>query len=290
MGARFLQDSIERQFGVLIVDDEADVRESLQILLETSGLKCFEAESAASGFQTLEKNLVEVDVVLADIVMPGESGLKMIERIHRSAYDVPVIILSGFADREITRAALKLGVFDMVEKPYSSDRLIDIVKEAIRVSNDQELLAEDDSLSREAAELAALRFKDKSGVKKKVRSPAQDTFWQMANGQIMFCLGSVEVLSGTKEVSVMTQELGYIFRVVSTLYSSNQIKEKKLFYDLFCLLNDFVACLRVDYQLVSIEDIKLLKEGLKLAKAQILGLGPDVDTYLNKLQKHLEEN
>ncbi len=100
---------------VLVVDDEAPIREVLIEFLTDHG---YEAHGAANGKQAL--SLIESlrpQVVLLDVSMPGISGLEVLESLRGRAPAPAVIMISGHADQDIALKALELGAYDFIQKP-----------------------------------------------------------------------------------------------------------------------------------------------------------------------------
>ena len=114
---------------VSIVDDDFDLRESLSLLLRANGLKVITYPSA-------EKYLEEYDsgrhgCVIADMRMPGMSGLDLYNQISESTPHPPVIILTAYGEEIIAESA-KLGVVvAIIEKPYKFENLLQSIHEAI---------------------------------------------------------------------------------------------------------------------------------------------------------------
>ena len=114
---------------ILIVDDESEIRSSLQGVLEDEGYKSILAESAEDCLATLSRK--PVDVVLLDIWLPGMDGLEALERIVAMDDPPEVIMISGHGNIETAVRATKLGAFDFLEKPLSIDRTLIVLKNAI---------------------------------------------------------------------------------------------------------------------------------------------------------------
>ena len=119
---------------ILIVDDLSIFREPITMALESSG---FRAISAASGHQALEeiqKNISPFDLFLIDYSMPGMSGVELIEKIKIDPAwrNIPIIMLTDIAEKEVVSKAISLGVSDYVLKSsFSLDILIDKVKNIV---------------------------------------------------------------------------------------------------------------------------------------------------------------
>jgi len=113
---------------ILIVDDEAGIRQSLKGVLEDEGYKAAVADSGEACLEMLEKRAFEV--VLLDIWLPGMDGLETLEKI-KAAEDAPeVIMISGHGTIETAVRATKLGAFDFLEKPLSLEKTLILVKNA----------------------------------------------------------------------------------------------------------------------------------------------------------------
>ncbi len=120
-------------YTVLVVDDDARVRQSLRRFLEDEGHDVLESPNAAHAYTTLERQ--KVDAVLLDIRMPGEHGLDALVRIREQAPDTAVIIVSGEGTVEHALQAGQRGAFDFIEKPVQDpQRLSDTLAEAVRVT------------------------------------------------------------------------------------------------------------------------------------------------------------
>ena len=125
-GNRATEDSLaERSTRVLIAEDEPHIRRVLLTLLETVG---FDVEAVADGDAALEflEGPEPFDLVLADIMMPGASGLQVLARAreldHRA--ETPVVILTAKGQDVDREAAFDLGASDFITKPFSPKKLI----------------------------------------------------------------------------------------------------------------------------------------------------------------------
>lgn len=122
-----MSESLTDNRAVVVVDDDAAVRDSLKRLIESVGLATLAYESAD---QLLEENgaaLASAGCMLLDIRMPGMSGLELQERLSARGITTPVIIISGHGDVPIAVRAMKAGAVDFIEKPFSDQHLLDQV-------------------------------------------------------------------------------------------------------------------------------------------------------------------
>jgi len=113
---------------VLIVEDDADIREGVRILLESENYSVLEAENGRQGLELLDEN---IDLVILDIMMPGMSGLRTCEEI-RKVSNVPVLFLTAKAQESDKLIGLMAGGDDYLPKPFSYAELLGRVKALTR--------------------------------------------------------------------------------------------------------------------------------------------------------------
>ena len=139
---RSASDSMPAALKILIVDDEAGIRESLSSILRDEG---YHAEALASGEEALQRAAGgDIDIVLLDIWLASMDGLETLSRLQALPRPPAVIIISGHGNIETAVRATKLGAFDFVEKPLSLERIILLVRNAAL----QRLLEEENNLLR----------------------------------------------------------------------------------------------------------------------------------------------
>jgi two-component system, NtrC family, response regulator AtoC len=113
---------------VLVVDDEESVRESFHLVLDDD----FEVLVAADGARALDLvRTSQVDVVLLDIRMPDMDGIEVLERIKASDDSIEVILVTAVKTVKTAVAAMKLGAFDYLTKPFEDDELLSLVRRAV---------------------------------------------------------------------------------------------------------------------------------------------------------------
>jgi putative two-component system response regulator len=114
---------------VMVVDDDPYVLESVAMLLSVSG---FEVHSFANGFDALaELEHSPPHVVLTDVNMPHITGIELLEKIHEIDRDIPVILMTAYAELEMAVSAIKKGAFDFIIKPFKPHYLIHSVEKGI---------------------------------------------------------------------------------------------------------------------------------------------------------------
>ncbi len=114
---------------LLIVDDEAGIRESLSSILREEG---YYVETAGSAEEALERSASgEIEVILLDVWLPGMDGLEALSRLQAMPRPPVVIMVSGHGTIETAVRATKLGAFDFIEKPLSLEKVIVLVRNAV---------------------------------------------------------------------------------------------------------------------------------------------------------------
>jgi DNA-binding response OmpR family regulator len=114
---------------ILLVDDERDIREPLASYLIKNGLRVTRSENAAAARQHLAA--YSIDLVLLDIMMPGEDGLALAGFI-RATSGIPIILLTAKAEETDRIVGLELGADDYVTKPFSPRELLARIKSVLR--------------------------------------------------------------------------------------------------------------------------------------------------------------
>jgi DNA-binding NtrC family response regulator len=106
---------------LLVVDDEADIRESLETLLDLEGYSVELAVDATDATRKLEKS--SYDLILLDLMMPDRSGMELLQEIRQRDKETPVIMLTAYGSIDVAVKALKLGANDYFSKPWDNDKL-----------------------------------------------------------------------------------------------------------------------------------------------------------------------
>jgi two-component system response regulator FixJ len=101
---------------VHIVDDDADVRQSLQTLLEAAGYRCLAFSSGEAFLAGREE--APGSCAIVDMRMPGMDGLAILSELARAGAKLPVIMMTGYGDVALSVRAMKAGAVDFLEKPY----------------------------------------------------------------------------------------------------------------------------------------------------------------------------
>src|ERR671912_2954409 len=99
---------------ILVVDDEAEIRRSVRMILEYEGYDVLEASSGPEGVALAERE--SPDLIFLDVKMPGMDGLEVLQRIQSARESLPVVVISGHASKEEVATAIKRGAIDFIEK------------------------------------------------------------------------------------------------------------------------------------------------------------------------------
>lgn len=126
------QSIVQEQAHLLIVDDEIVILDMLKLVLQKSGYLVSCAENTAEAFRLLEQEAC--DVILTDVMMPGEDGISFLGRVHRSWPELPVIVMTGNAQLQMAINAIKNGAFDFIHKPLDFEYLHKVVARAVKYS------------------------------------------------------------------------------------------------------------------------------------------------------------
>jgi DNA-binding NtrC family response regulator len=130
-----------RQGRVLVVDDEAQIRKPIGLMLKKEG---YEVVEAVDGEEAIEKigagdNALMVDTILCDIRMPKINGDEAIDYFRNQFPTVPIVVMTGYPDVELAVSLMRKGVRDYLVKPVSRDQLLSVIKKAV----DQHVILKD---------------------------------------------------------------------------------------------------------------------------------------------------
>ncbi|MBI1956384.1 MAG: sigma-54-dependent Fis family transcriptional regulator [Acidobacteria bacterium] len=133
----------ESKGSLLLIDDELEIRESLEALLSTEGFAVESAADAASGLERLEKK--PFDLVLLDVALPDRSGLEVLQEIRTANPSLPVVMITAYGSVENAVQAMRAGANNYVTKPWDNEKLLAEVSTLIR---EQRLSEENRELKR----------------------------------------------------------------------------------------------------------------------------------------------
>ena len=114
---------------ILLIEDEANLRHNLRVLLEGEGYRVVSAEDGAEGIRKIQEEAF--DLVITDVVMPEVDGFQVMEYLRDYAPDVVVVTITAYASTESAIEALRRGAYDYLAKPFDVDLMQIVVKRAL---------------------------------------------------------------------------------------------------------------------------------------------------------------
>ena len=118
---------------ILIIDDEAEIREILKMHLESAGYKVIEANDGEEGIKKMREgaNLLQVGLIITDIRMPKVNGVEMIDFLKANAPSKAILVLTGYPDTDLAISLLNKGVKEYLVKPVEKKVLLEKVKKVL---------------------------------------------------------------------------------------------------------------------------------------------------------------
>src|SRR5690242_12169618 len=123
---------------IAIIDDDEAVLDSLRLYFGRQGIEttCF---ASAKEFLSATEGGKRFDCIVSDVRMPGMSGLDLVHRLKGMGVAAPVVLITGHGDVDMAVAAIKVGAFDFIEKPFDEARLLASIKNAIEKNQQPEI-------------------------------------------------------------------------------------------------------------------------------------------------------
>ena len=121
----------KRRKGLLIAEDEDELRVLLTVVLEAEGFKVFQAEDGQQAIELVEKHLDEIDIIFTDLGLPRLSGLDLIQRARKMKPSLKIIGSSGYGRANVREEVLKAGGDQFHPKPFIAGELIDAIKKLV---------------------------------------------------------------------------------------------------------------------------------------------------------------
>lgn len=122
-----MSDSVQ----ILVIDDEQIMREGCSRILSKDGWAVLCAENGTKGLEEIKAHSEKIDVILLDLMMPGMSGMEVLDHVRALNPDLLVIVITGYATVESAVEAMKKGAYDFIPKPFTPDQLRIIVRRAL---------------------------------------------------------------------------------------------------------------------------------------------------------------
>ena len=121
-----------RKAHLLLVDDDPNTLASLARAFRMAGHDATVCDNAGRALELLKSD--SFDLILSDVVMPGKSGLDLLQELKSAGVKTPIILISGQANVEIAVRATKMGALDFLEKPLSTDKMLLTIENALRLT------------------------------------------------------------------------------------------------------------------------------------------------------------
>ena len=119
---------------ILVIDDEEIVREITQRVLERAGFDVFTASNGREGLKFFEENLSEISLVLLDLTMPYVSGQEVFRRIRHLRADVPIVVMSGYNQQELSDQFSGNGLSGFLHKPFRPEMLLNQIATVLQAA------------------------------------------------------------------------------------------------------------------------------------------------------------
>src|SRR5471030_974930 len=196
------------KFRILVIDDEAAIRDSLRMMLEYEGYEFLGAATGQEGLALAERDAP--DLVLLDVKMPGMDGIEVLERLRNMNDAVPVIVVSGHGTISTAVEATKKGAFDFIEKPFASERVLVSLRNAL----DQRRLRDENRTLKKAVEVRHQMVGDSALLK-----------------QVMMSVGRA---APTNATVLITGESGVGKELVARTIHRNSLRSRERFVQVNC--------------------------------------------------------
>jgi two-component system, NtrC family, nitrogen regulation response regulator NtrX len=193
---------------ILVIDDEAAIRDSLKMTLEYEGYEFIGAATGQEGLALAEREAP--DLVLLDVKMPGMDGIEVLERLRNMNEALPVVVVSGHGTIATAVEATKKGAFDFIEKPFPSDKVLVTLRNAL----DSRQLRDEVRTLKKAVEVRHQMIGDSSGLK-----------------QIM---AAVARAAPTNATVLITGESGVGKELVARTIHRNSLRSRERFVQVNC--------------------------------------------------------
>jgi two-component system, NtrC family, nitrogen regulation response regulator NtrX len=123
---------LPRKAHLLLIDDDPNTLASLARAFRLAGHEATVCDNASRAVELVRAE--RFDLILSDVVMPGKSGMELLEDLKKAGVQTPIVLISGQANIEMAVKATRLGALDFLEKPLSTDKLLLTVENALKLS------------------------------------------------------------------------------------------------------------------------------------------------------------
>jgi len=198
-------------YSILVVDDEPNYLIVLSELLKDEGFEVFTASSGKEGLKIIDD--VDLDVVITDMQMPGMNGLEFLKEVKNRIPDLPVVVITAFAEVDKAVEAMQNGAFNYLAKPFSNDELIITINKAASLH---------------------LLVRENSRLRKEIKG--QNGFGGMVgkNPKMLQVYQLIEKVAPTHASVLITGESGTGKELVAKAIHNNSPRESKSFIAVNC--------------------------------------------------------
>ena len=126
---------------ILLADDEEEIREDLALFLEYEAFKVIQVKDGKEAYQAYLDNTF--DLIITDIEMPRMNGLEFVEQVRKDDKTLPILIISGYSDKDKLLRAIKLNLLDYVIKPFTRDGMLKMINNIFIEAKKQKVQEED---------------------------------------------------------------------------------------------------------------------------------------------------
>jgi len=262
------------QINILVIDDEQIMREGCSRILSKDGWAVITAENGKQGLDEIQNHLGKMDVILLDLMMPGMSGMEVLDQVRTIDPNLLVIVITGYATVESAVEAMKKGAYDFIPKPFTPDQLRIVVRRAI----------EKRTLQKEAEFLRREREKsllDIATEKSKIKT-------------IINCMGDgVLVCDRDGRIVLTNPAASRMFKVSETSLLGNSLLECNLHPELFKTIDESLKTKDINYTSVS-QELSLGESGEIFLRAHTAPVRNDIGETIGSVTvlqdiSHLKE-
>src|SRR5690349_3798881 len=193
---------------ILVIDDEAAIRDSLRMTLEYEGYEFIGAATGQEGLALAERDAP--DMVLLDVKMPGMDGIEVLERLRNMNDQLPIVVISGHGTISTAVDATKKGALDVIEKPFASERVLVSLRDGL----DQRQLRDENRSLKKAVEIRHQMIGDSPVLK-----------------QIMAAIGRA---APTNPTVLITGQSGVGKELVARTIHRNSLRSRERFVQVNC--------------------------------------------------------
>jgi DNA-binding NtrC family response regulator len=195
---------------VLVIEDDIQMLENYSRMLRRFGYECIMETASNRALESLESSMP--DIILTDLRMPDGSGFDVISTVRRSNPDIPVVLITAYADIPTAVEAIKMGAYDVIAKPFTSEQLEIVLERALR----QKLLKDENRRLKE-------QLKETTYIEIIAKSPAMREV-----------LGLIERISQTEANVLITGESGTGKEMVARMIHQKSLRADMPFIPVDC--------------------------------------------------------